>query len=180
MHVKHVNLILLTRAAFISFLPHFLVISWDLLRQSKGEIFQVQAIFSMFSWNQNFISSLYINNCTCIYFQLPLFFHRYSSSDPENVRLSIEQDWNDSRNRFHFQNRTESSPFLFVHQTADQARLMERYGNELSLLDATYRTTKYTLYLFFITVKTNMDYQVFLFVCRKDYSLSRIPIVFLL
>ena len=37
---------------------------------------------------------------------------------------------------------------------------MARYGNELSLLDATYRTTRYALPLFFVVVKTNVDYQV--------------------
>ena len=36
---------------------------------------------------------------------------------------------------------------------------MARYGNELSLLDATYRTTRYALPLFFVVVKTNVDYQ---------------------
>ncbi|XP_078349678.1 uncharacterized protein LOC144634557 [Oculina patagonica] len=49
---------------------------------------------------------------------------------------------------------------LFVHQTKWQRRLLNRYGNELSLLDATYRTTKYALPLFFLVVKTNVDYQV--------------------
>ena len=49
---------------------------------------------------------------------------------------------------------------LFVHQTKWQRRLLNRYGNELSLLDATYCTTKYALPLFFLVVKTNVDYQV--------------------
>ena len=35
-----------------------------------------------------------------------------------------------------------------------------RYGNELTLLDATYRTTRYVLPLFFLAVKTNIDYQI--------------------
>lgn len=46
---------------------------------------------------------------------------------------------------------------LFVHQTKWQRKLLNRYGNELSLLDATYRTTKYALPLFFLV---NVDYQV--------------------
>ena len=49
---------------------------------------------------------------------------------------------------------------LFVHQTKWQRRLLLRYGNELTLLDATYKTTKYALPLFFLVVKTNVDYQV--------------------
>ena len=47
---------------------------------------------------------------------------------------------------------------LFVHQTAWQSRLLCRYGQELAFLDATYKTTKYSLPLFFVAVKTNVDY----------------------
>ena len=35
-----------------------------------------------------------------------------------------------------------------------------RYGNHICLLDATYRTTKYALPLFFLAVKTNVGYSV--------------------
>ena len=50
--------------------------------------------------------------------------------------------------------------YLFIYQSAEQRRLLSRYGNEISFLDATYRTTRYTLPLFFLVVKTNVDYQV--------------------
>ena len=36
--------------------------------------------------------------------------------------------------------------------------LIKRYGNEMILLDATYKTTRYTLPLMLIAVKTNVDY----------------------
>ena len=49
---------------------------------------------------------------------------------------------------------------LFVHQNAWQRRLLQRYGNDVCLLDATYKTTKYALPLFFVAVKTNVDYQI--------------------
>ena len=48
---------------------------------------------------------------------------------------------------------------LFVYQTELQRRLLRRYGNELKLLDATYRTTRNALPLFFLVVKTNVDYK---------------------
>ena len=51
------------------------------------------------------------------------------------------------------------SRLIFVHQTKFQSRLLERYGNSVGLLDATYKTTKYLLPLFFVVVKTNVDYQ---------------------
>jgi len=55
---------------------------------------------------------------------------------------------------------TSNKGLLFVHQTKWQRRLLIRYGNELCLLDATYRTTKYSLPLYFLVVKTNMEYKV--------------------
>lgn len=48
----------------------------------------------------------------------------------------------------------------FVHQTAWQQRLLRLYGNAICLLDATYKTTRYALPLFFLAVKFNGDYQV--------------------
>ena len=51
------------------------------------------------------------------------------------------------------------SSLLFVHQTEKQRRLLARYGR-IVLLDATYKTTKYAIPLFFLVVKTNVDYQI--------------------
>ena len=55
---------------------------------------------------------------------------------------------------------TSKNSLLFVHQTDNQRRLLLKYGNELSMLDATYKTTKYSLALFFLVVKTNVNYQI--------------------
>ena len=49
---------------------------------------------------------------------------------------------------------------MFAHQSKDQRRLLERYGDEICMLDATYKTTRYSLPLFFVVVKTNVDYQI--------------------
>ena len=49
---------------------------------------------------------------------------------------------------------------MSVYQSNHIARLLQKYGNEMCLLDATYRTTRYALLLFFLVVKTNVDYQV--------------------
>ena len=40
-------------------------------------------------------------------------------------------------------------PLLWVHQTTWQKQLLARYGNTISLINATYKTTKYELALFF-------------------------------
>ena len=49
---------------------------------------------------------------------------------------------------------------LFVHQTAFQQGLLQKYGNSICLLDATYKTAKYAVPLFLVAVKANVDYQV--------------------
>ena len=52
------------------------------------------------------------------------------------------------------------STLLWVHQEAWQQQLMLKYGNTMSLMDATYKTTWYDLPLFFISVRTNSGYCV--------------------
>ena len=49
---------------------------------------------------------------------------------------------------------------LYIHQEKWQQNLLLKYGNTISLIDATYRTTKYELPLFFICVKTNVGYSI--------------------
>ena len=56
---------------------------------------------------------------------------------------------------------------LFVHQMAWQKRLLLRYGKDICLLDATYKTSKYALPLFFVCVKTNVGYEVMAFLSYK-------------
>ena len=51
-----------------------------------------------------------------------------------------------------------SQTLLFVHQEEWQRDLMVKYGNTISLMDATYKTTQYDLPLFFVCVKTNTGY----------------------
>ena len=49
---------------------------------------------------------------------------------------------------------------LWIHQEPWQQQLMVKYGNVISLMDATYKTTSYDLPLFFICVRTNTGYCV--------------------
>ena len=53
-----------------------------------------------------------------------------------------------------------SNSLLFVYQSKWQMDLIKRYGNEMVLVDAVYKTTRYALLLFFMVVKTNVDYQI--------------------
>ena len=100
-----------------------------------------------------------------------------SKLDQDNLRLKIEQ-WKreDPSTMFYYrphkemkqednehtsddnQQATFSQTLLYVHQEQWQQQLLTRYGNTIVLIDATYKSTKYELPMFFVTVKTNVGY----------------------
>ena len=84
-------------------------------------------------------------------------YHPYATyaSEEESTRPEEDSDGGDEPII-----KTSTKGLLFVHQSKDQGRLLERYGNEICMLDATYKTTRYSLPLFFVVVKTNVDYQI--------------------
>ena len=93
------------------------------------------------------------------------FFEFRPYVDPESKDVatdSVEEDKSedDELEEIKVDDGTSNNGLLFVHQTNWQRRLLNRYGNELCLLDASYRTTKYSLPLYFLVVKTNMEYKV--------------------
>ena len=49
---------------------------------------------------------------------------------------------------------------MFVHQEEWQRRLLLRYGSDLVLMDAIYKTTKYAIPFFFVRVHTNVGFKV--------------------
>jgi len=83
-----------------------------------------------------------------------LFFFRPCSLSPTEAASNNTSDTDGSVEAHIAQN------LLFVHQTAWQRHLMSRYGDEIMLLDATYKTMRYELPLFFLVVKTNVNYTV--------------------
>ena len=93
----------------------------------------------------------------------------------ENLQLKIEM-WKKQSPQSHFHFRPYRSvpesdghdtmeegnltqTLLYVHQEPWQ-QLLRRYGNTISLMDTTYKTTKYKLAFFFLAVKTNVGYSV--------------------
>ena len=98
-----------------------------------------------------------------------------SKFDQENLQIKVEQ-WKKENENSSFYYRplgkkttsTESTDeaeegketFLYVHQEKWQRELLTTYGNTITLMDATYKTTKYSLPLFFLCVKTNVNYTV--------------------
>jgi len=52
-------------------------------------------------------------------------------------------------------------PRVFYVSTKKSERdLLAKFGNTITLIDATYKTTKYEISLFFLSVKTNVGYMV--------------------
>lgn len=87
------------------------------------------------------------------------FFRPYVRSGPERSDKESEEIPDGDEIKLD-QGNDVQQPLLFCHQTKDQARLLLRYGNDMCLLDATYRTTKYALPLWFLCVRTNVSYQI--------------------
>ena len=70
-------------------------------------------------------------------------------------------------------NEKNDARFLFIYQSHDMKKIYRKYAPYIILLDATNRTTKYVLPLYFSIAKTNVNYQV-----RPYFSLIFIYILF--
>ena len=55
---------------------------------------------------------------------------------------------------------SKEEKLMFIFQSPNAKRFYRRYAHYAIFLDATYRTTKYALPLYFLVVKTNVNYQV--------------------
>ena len=71
---------------------------------------------------------------------------------------SDDEDSDDECDPENSDSSASGKTFLFVHQEPWQQRLLVKYGNMLALLDATYKTTKYSLPLFLLCVRSNCGY----------------------
>lgn len=70
------------------------------------------------------------------------------------------EEWRRGNTLIVLRHANEGAKFLMLYQAEWQKRLLLRYGNDMVLLDATYKTTQYALPLFFMCVKTNVGYCV--------------------
>ncbi|XP_041350872.1 uncharacterized protein LOC121369862 [Gigantopelta aegis] len=57
-------------------------------------------------------------------------------------------------------NEHDPESFLWIFQSEFQRKMLNKYGAEITLLDATYQTTKYDLPLFFLCVCSNVGYMI--------------------
>lgn len=87
-------------------------------------------------------------------------FRPYLEQDKGVMQQTQDEDMEEDTDNDKVDLNLGDKALLFVHQTKWQQRLLTLYGSELALLDATYKTTKYALPLFFLVVKTNIDYQI--------------------
>ena len=65
---------------------------------------------------------------------------------------------------------TPNSKLCLVYQSYNMQRLYRKYGLHLILLDATHKTCKYALPLYFLVVQTNVMYQVVAIIIIEDES----------
>ena len=76
------------------------------------------------------------------------------ASDPvKNKSSFVGNDGTDESDDILIDNCSYTQTLLWVHQTEWQQELRQ-YGNTITLIDATYKTTRYDLALFFICVRT--------------------------
>ena len=88
--------------------------------------------------------------------------------------MDIEFDEIDAVNAVASRNRK----IMFVYQSKEMKNMYEAYGNHMILLDATYKTTKYALPLFFVVVQTNVNFQVCCVIVLQEESTEMITKVF--
>ena len=89
------------------------------------------------------------------------FFRPYClTSDSESYQQPQSLKEEDSTDVIKISIGDPSNNLLLVHQTKWQRELLLKYGGEICLLDATYKTSCYALAAFFLCVKTNVDYCV--------------------
>ena len=91
---------------------------------------------------------------------------KYCGDDQESLKRKVDQWFRESpTSKFYIRTRDDDmngneSKFMFVHQEERQQRLLLRYGSELVLMDAIYKTTRYPIPLFFICVHTKVGYKL--------------------
>lgn len=86
-------------------------------------------------------------------------FRPYCETQPGDIADSDDMAVDDDVQMTRTHNQ-QGVGLLFCHQTRWQQGLLLKYGCQICLLDATYKTSKYAMPLFFVCVKTNVDYVV--------------------
>ena len=99
---------------------------------------------------------------------------RGNNVEPENdsdseFNLDFDEIKQDCKNV-----NTDDSKMMFIYQSTETQQMFHRYGNQLIVLDTTYKTTKYALPLFFLVVKTKVNFQVCRVIVLQEKSVDMI------
>ena len=99
---------------------------------------------------------------------------RGNNGEPENnsdgeFNIDFDEIKQDCKNV-----NTDDSKMIFIYQSTEMQQMFHRYGNQLILLDATYKTAKYALPLFFLVVKTKVHFQVCRVIVLQEESVDMI------
>ena len=96
----------------------------------------------------------------------------FSKFDQDNLSAKVKHWKVENQDSFHFfrpylvgkvvddESNSPSQSLLWVHQEKWQRTMLCTYGNCVTLIDATYKTMRYDLPLFFVCVRTNVGYCV--------------------
>ncbi len=87
----------------------------------------------------------------------------YDDNDEEEIEEEVEDDPSVrfmKEKKKDKNNIPDANDLIFVYQSATMKRLYRLCGTHFLLLDATYKTCKYSVPLFFLVVKNNVNYQV--------------------
>jgi len=90
----------------------------------------------------------------------------FSKLDQENLQKKIQQWEKDSPSSTQYfrpyidteEDSKSPQSLLWIHQEEWQKQILAKYGNTITLIDATYKTTKYDVPLFLLSVRTNVGY----------------------
>ena len=85
------------------------------------------------------------------------------------MKEEAERDTEEEENYDPVPCEISENKIMFVYQSDKMQRLYRRYAPTLVLLHATYRTTKYSLPLYFLVVQTSVNYQATAaIVCQEE------------
>jgi hypothetical protein len=131
----------------------------------QSKLDQVNLQLKIAAWKEKFPNDLF-------------FYRQHTESDGQVDDISVDGTESvcvDDDEDVLLNSSSHAADLLFCHQTEWQRRLLMRYGNDICLLDATYRTSRFALPLFFLCVKTNVNYTVvasFIVECETTAAVS--------
>ena len=135
-------------------------------RDLKNHIYKAKRALELSKFDQHNLA-MKITEWKVTYPDSHHFFRPYVSSQKNQDHVRVESELDETMDVYDSEDdglKKSAGEFeqtlMWVHQTKWQQDILSKYGNTMTLIDATYKTTLYDLALFFITVRTNAGYMV--------------------